>query len=89
MNKILLSQIFRKDHYIQMSVNKDDKYVVTIYYKGTNKIKENRSPESRIYDNYNNAKNRFDLLHIIEKNNFNLENKSIMENLVNDFNDKF
>jgi hypothetical protein len=84
MNKILFSHKFRKDHYIEMRVNTSNKYIITIFYKGTNKIKENRSPESRIYDYYNNAKSRYDLLYIIEKNNFNLEEKIKMDNLIND-----
>ena len=85
MEKILFTEKFRKDHYIQMKINAKKQYIITVYYKGTNKIKENRSPESRIYDSYNNAKSRFDLLHIIERNNFKNKNKFIMNNLINDF----
>ena len=85
MEKILFKEIFRKDHFIEMKINSKNQYIITVYYKGTNKIKENRSPESRIYDNYHNAKNRFDLIHIIERNNFNNENKLVMNNLIDDF----
>lgn len=86
MEKILFTEKFRKDHYIEMKINSKKQYIITVYYKGTNKTKENRSPESRIYDGYNNAKNRFDLLHIIERNNFNNENKFVMNNLIDNFN---
>jgi len=69
MEKILFTEKFRKDHYIEMKINSKKQYIITVCYKGTN-----------------NAKNRFDLLHIIERNNFNNENKFVMNNLIDNLN---